>query len=358
MNRDNQDPMNGPVRWHTLSENLLDAEENSDSRGSGLQRDDGRTSDSTTYRRRTPKKKDTYGPVIAAIVIVLFLCGGVAAYFTVHIWTEATCTAPRTCRICGRTSGETLGHSWNTPNCVTPKTCKVCGAASGEMGAHSWKPATCTAPKTCSLCGKTEGEPSPHTYVTKTYYEYGHNKVMTEEVCTQCGDTRNFRQSPPTTLADSQNKYFLLDPYSFYQRILYGAPAFDMLESLSYRFEPEDEQTMVPEDRVTISIWDNDSLCGQIIFRSTEGGALTVAGMQRDVTFDSVAMVLDYEETATNYVQLPMLLIAACDPTIEGNSMDNLMLAMNGFSGGPGVIRNGIAYRRMDGLFMASCAGA
>ena len=40
-----------------------------------------------------------------------------------HEWTDATCTAPKTCALCGETEGEALGHSYETG------TCTVCGEA-------------------------------------------------------------------------------------------------------------------------------------------------------------------------------------------------------------------------------------
>ena len=40
-----------------------------------------------------------------------------------HEWTDATCTAPKTCALCGETEGEALGHSYENG------TCTVCGEA-------------------------------------------------------------------------------------------------------------------------------------------------------------------------------------------------------------------------------------
>ena len=50
----------------------------------------------------------------------------------VHDWVEATCTAPKTCKICGATEGETLGHDWKEATTEAPKTCTRCGATEGE----------------------------------------------------------------------------------------------------------------------------------------------------------------------------------------------------------------------------------
>ena len=85
-----------------------------------------------------------------------------------HTFSDATCTAPKTCSVCGVTEGDALGHSWKDATCTAPKTCSVCGATEGTTIAHSWNDATCTAPKTCSVCRATEGNMLAHTYVNGT----------------------------------------------------------------------------------------------------------------------------------------------------------------------------------------------
>ena len=53
-----------------------------------------------------------------------------------HSWTDATCTAPKTCGACGSTEGEALGHAWNDATCTAPKTCGTCGTTEGEALGH------------------------------------------------------------------------------------------------------------------------------------------------------------------------------------------------------------------------------
>ena len=79
-----------------------------------------------------------------------------------HTWTDATCTAPKTCTECGVTEGESIAHTWADATCTAPKTCFVCNATEGEPIDHTWKDATCIAPKTCLICGTTQGELSAH----------------------------------------------------------------------------------------------------------------------------------------------------------------------------------------------------
>jgi hypothetical protein len=48
-------------------------------------------------------------------------------------------------------------HVWQNATCITPKTCKICGVQLGGTGSHQWNSATHTAPKTCQYCLRTEG---------------------------------------------------------------------------------------------------------------------------------------------------------------------------------------------------------
>ncbi len=96
-----------------------------------------------------------------------------------HDWDDASCTTPKTCRICKTTEGEALGHQWKEANCTSPKTCTVCGVTDGEALGHQWKEADCTSPKTCAVCGETEGEALGHQWKKATCTE--------AQTCTRCG---------------------------------------------------------------------------------------------------------------------------------------------------------------------------
>ena len=94
-----------------------------------------------------------------------------------HTWTEATCTEPKTCSVCGYTEG-TASHDWAEATCTAPKTCKVCGATEGTALGHNWELPDCVTPETCSVCGATEGTAS-HSY----------EAVVTAPTCTEAGYT-------------------------------------------------------------------------------------------------------------------------------------------------------------------------
>jgi len=115
---------------------------------------------------------------LAVCIVGLAACDGESE--CTHQWgkwsviTNATCTSAgtqeRKCIECGETETATidaLGHDWNEATCSTPKTCKVCSATEGTASAHAYtvetvkdealkSAATCTSAavyyKSCS-CG-------------------------------------------------------------------------------------------------------------------------------------------------------------------------------------------------------------
>ena len=117
-----------------------------------------------------------------------------------HDWQAATCTAPKTCRVCGMIDGAPAGHQWDAGRVIHQATCQVegvirytcavCGETRTEIlpvspEAHSWDdghilyPATCTEEGmiryTCTVCGATEArilpiDPGHHTGSQERWY--------------------------------------------------------------------------------------------------------------------------------------------------------------------------------------------
>lgn len=85
-----------------------------------------------------------------------------------HVWTDATCTEPKTCAECQEVEGEALGHAWIDATCTEPKTCSRCGETEGEALGHTWADATYQTAATCTVCGETDGEP-----LTPDFVAYG-----------------------------------------------------------------------------------------------------------------------------------------------------------------------------------------
>ena len=125
---------------------------------------------------------------------------------------DATCiidgTKTAKCDRCDKTdivtdAGSAKGHDYADATCTTPKTCKVCGAVEGSALGHSFtnymsnNDATCTADGTktakCDRCDATDtiadaGSAKGHSYaVTWSKGEDGH-----WHECSACGDKADF----------------------------------------------------------------------------------------------------------------------------------------------------------------------
>lgn len=96
--------------------------------------------------------------LLALAVFALSACG------CQHEWTEASCTAAKTCAKCGETEGAALGHDFSAATCTTAEICARCGETGGESLGHEYGAASCAEPETCSRCGDTQGEALGHTF--------------------------------------------------------------------------------------------------------------------------------------------------------------------------------------------------
>ena len=120
-----------------------------------------------------------------SLVLVVFAVAGLVSCSIgktecEHQWQEATCTAPKTCKLCSATEGEASAHTGGTATCTKKAVCSACGSEYGELNAsgHNWVEATCTEAKHCADCSVTEGEPAGHTGGTATCTE--------KAVCSVC----------------------------------------------------------------------------------------------------------------------------------------------------------------------------
>ena len=130
-----------------------------------------------------------------------------------HNWNAATCTDPKTCRVCGATEGEAAGHKYSNvvtaPTCTaqgyTTYTCTVCSYSyvddykdtidhnPGEAARENVNDATCTAAGSydevvkCTVCST---ELSRNTVeVPKLDHSYNIKEVV-EPTCTTQGYTK------------------------------------------------------------------------------------------------------------------------------------------------------------------------
>lgn len=107
------------------------------------------------------------------------ICGEREGSLLPHNLVDATCTEAKTCTLCKQTWGDPLGHKWSAGTCTVARTCKVCNVSEGEAPGHQFADATCEKPKTCKVCSTTEGDPLGHKYVD----------VVTAPTCTEDGYT-------------------------------------------------------------------------------------------------------------------------------------------------------------------------
>ena len=105
---------------------------------------------------------------IAIIIFLVVLTSVMTSCGCEHEWIDATCTAPKTCKLCNETEGEAIDHDWLEATCNTPKTCADCKETTGDAAGHKWQDATCYTAKTCKICNETEGEVLGHDWQEAT----------------------------------------------------------------------------------------------------------------------------------------------------------------------------------------------
>ncbi len=130
-----------------------------------------------------------------------------------HTWTDATCTAPKTCSVCSVTEGEALGHNYNSvvtaPTCTTDGyttyTCTKCSHGYSEKGeaslGHSFttyvdnKNETCladaTETATCDRCTETDVRD-----VENSMLRHKQVDANSDKKCDNCGNVLAFRFDP------------------------------------------------------------------------------------------------------------------------------------------------------------------
>ena len=128
-------------------------------------------------RPSAPGKKKKWRTAALAAAAVCGLL--VFAFLNFHDYSEATCTAPKTCKICRKTEGKALGHTWIDATCTEPETCSRCGETRGEPNGHDWVEATCTTSKYCKVCKTIGGGALGHDVGQATYDKPG--------TCSRCG---------------------------------------------------------------------------------------------------------------------------------------------------------------------------
>lgn len=346
------------VQWHTLSENLMDlSAENKEPHGEAndspfhpgrIQPRNEKISDNPPAppvrpepveiqeMPSGPKKKPVWGIVAVAAVLVLAIGAGLF-YFTVHRWTEPTCTEASVCKICGKTGSPALGHSWT--------------------------PASCTAPKTCNVCHETAGSPLDHDLTDEVSYDFIKCTKETWKACSRCEYRANSKSEQLTSFLDEHGEYFLMSLNGFKKR----------LEYLSSQFDPDecvDDFTFDDMKNVTFR-WVSDDASGSqgssatglpvlecysgserlLMLKLYDLNFNDVPKVDRDrpSTFNSILMTKTSRSKKAEavYYSLELILVAAFDPEIDVYSVDALVLAANANSGGR-IHNNNLIYGASD----------
>ncbi|MBR6513436.1 MAG: S-layer homology domain-containing protein [Clostridia bacterium] len=95
-----------------------------------------------------------------------------------HTFSEPDCSNPPACEKCGMVKGLANGHRVLRYNCRTGGSCSVCGEkCDSSRIVHAFNPATCTEPRTCRVCNEKRGEPAGHKWIGPTCEEVAYCPV-------------------------------------------------------------------------------------------------------------------------------------------------------------------------------------
>lgn len=114
-----------------------------------------------------------------SIFFILLLCICLLAGCSCrHEWEEASCTTPKTCRLCKKTTGEPLEHNWTEATCEEPRHCMLCGLTEGDALEHQWFALTCDEEYTCTVCNTASDVVGPHVDVRNITLDPNNNLLV------------------------------------------------------------------------------------------------------------------------------------------------------------------------------------
>lgn len=119
-------------------------------------------------------------------------------------------------------SGCSCTHEWNPATCSQPKTCRLCGTTDGEPLGHQYENVTCADPGICHNCNQPGEYHLPHTPGTEIFnvdYIRGYEVITTS--CTECGAELDRAETPVSLIKDN---YYILNALEFLERLnsIYG----------------------------------------------------------------------------------------------------------------------------------------
>ncbi len=343
------------VQWHTLSENLMDLgsenreppQEEADSplpQGNiPMQAEKTIVNSFAPPEQQKPeeikktqsgKKKKPILAIVAAVFALLLVSGAALFYFTVHRWTEPTCTEASVCTICGKQGSPAAGHQWTEPSCTEASVCAICGKQGSPATGHEWIPATCTAARTCSVCRETEGNPLKHNLKDAASYNYIECTKESWKECSWCDYRTSIQSKMLTSFLDDTKEFFRMSPNEFKERVEYLASQFDPTKCSLYELTSLDDLKNVTFRWDDSSGSQDSSALGLPVLNCYAGSEFVAAvalvdlndkdeteevDRDRPSSFNIVGMSGTFltQKAKSVYYSMELILVAACDPEVN-----------------------------------------
>ena len=288
------------------------------------------------------KKKTPIWAIAAAVIAIIATGSALLFYFTVHRWTEPTCTEASVCTICGKTGNSAAGHQWT--------------------------PSSCTAPKTCRVCHVTEGASLGHDLMDEVSYDYIKCEKQSWEECSRCEYRTSSKSEQLTSFLDEKGEYFLMSPNEFKERLVYFLKNCTLSKEQYYDFSNLSHLTVqwgvwdaskTSEDFTNIKmpplieIYYDSDLLAYLELRDFIDSKADENDRDMVPSFTSVFLTYVYDDyvrktDATRlYFELKIALVAICDPEMDLYRMVPVGLASTQTS----EERNGLVYRSQGRIF-------
>lgn len=349
-----------PMQWHTLSENLMDLgsenrEQSKEESDNPLPQENiqpqeekfianhpvppGRMESVEIKKMPSRKKKKPIWAIFAAVFALLLVTGAVLFYFTVHRWTEPSCTEASVCTICGKQGSPAAGHQWI--------------------------PATCTAVKTCSVCRETEGTPLGHDFKDTVSYNYIKCTKESWKECSRCDYRTGSQPELLTSFLDDTKEFFRMSPNEFKEKLeflasyfepaergldtipFFDAISFDDLKNVTFEWVNDDSATWgLP----ILNCYSGSEIIFNLELYNLNKDEIEEVDRDRPSSFNCVTItnIYDSQKTASVYHSMEIILVNVCDP--DADKLTTLQLAAAANSGGR-MEHNDLIYGSSDSSY-------
>lgn len=117
-----------------------------------------------------------------------------------HVYSDATCVTPRTCKKCGETKGSpNSSHDYANPTCTEPFTCKLCGKTYGNPKGHQYNY------DTCGVCGNVIKLSITVEYSSNITYTYYGDKLSFDVLGYKFDDVDRYEEGWANVLITTRN---------------------------------------------------------------------------------------------------------------------------------------------------------